>query len=63
MKIRRILLLTACILSLPAMGQNQWTLRQCIEHALENNIQIQKSRISEEEGAVALKQDKAALLP
>ena len=45
------------------MGQNQWTLRQCIEHALENNIQIQKSRISEEEGAVALKQDKAALLP
>ncbi len=63
MKIRRILLLTACILSFPAMGQNQWTLRQCIEHALENNIQIQKSRISEEEGAVALKQDKAALLP
>ncbi len=63
MKIRKILLLTACILSLPAMGQNQWTLRQCIEHALENNIQIQKSRISEEEGAVALKQDKAALLP
>lgn len=41
----------------------QWTLRQCIAYALENNIQIQKSRVSEEQGAVALKQNKAALLP
>ena len=41
----------------------QWTLRQCIEYALENNIQIKKSRVSEEQGAVTLKQNKAALLP
>lgn len=49
--------------ALNAWGQDQWTLRQCLDYALEHNIQIQKNRISEEEGQLALRQDKAELLP
>ena len=59
----KIALIIACLIALPSMGQEAWTLRQCLDYALGNNIQIQKGRISEEEGAVALQQDKAALFP
>ncbi|MBR1787704.1 MAG: TolC family protein [Bacteroidaceae bacterium] len=38
-------------------------MRQCLDYARENNIQIRKSRVSEEQGKVALWQDKGALLP
>lgn len=44
-------------------GQEKWTLRQCLDYALEHNIQIQKNRVSEEEGELALWQDKGTLLP
>lgn len=53
-------------LSLGVLGlhaQGGWTLRQCLEHALRNNIQIQKNRISEQEGETTLWQTKGALLP
>lgn len=60
---RKTVLAVVCMLAMPMLGQKQWTLRDCLEHALQNNIQIRKSRVSEEEGQVALKQDKAALLP
>ncbi|MDE7166054.1 MAG: TolC family protein [Bacteroidaceae bacterium] len=57
-----LLLITACPF-LSVIGQKQWTLRECLEYALQNNVTIQKSRISEQEGEVALKLDKAALFP
>ncbi|MBO4613399.1 MAG: TolC family protein [Bacteroidaceae bacterium] len=47
----------------PTKAQEQWTLNRCLEHARENNIQIQKSRISEEEGKITLWQNKGALFP
>ncbi len=50
-------------LPLVVCGQESWSLRRCLDYALENNIQVQKSKITEEQGLVALKQDKAALLP
>ena len=40
-----------------------WTLQDCINHALNHNIQIQKNRISEERGEVSLWQDKGVLFP
>ena len=47
-------LLLSCLLLLPA-GMNaeedapkQWTLRDCIDYALEHNITIQRNRISAE---------------
>lgn len=50
-----------CVMA--AKAQTAWNLQQCIDYALTNNIQIQKNRISEQEGEVALWQDKGALFP
>lgn len=40
-----------------------WTLRDCIQHALQNNITVRKNRISEESGEASLTQSKSALWP
>ncbi|MBQ7181274.1 MAG: TolC family protein [Bacteroidaceae bacterium] len=48
---------------LPVWAQQNWSLQDCINYALQNNIQIQKNRISEEQGEVTLWQDKGALFP
>lgn len=60
---KRLCMLGALFLALPIWAQGGWTLRQCLDYARENNIQIKKSKLSEEEGKVALSQDKGALLP
>ena len=60
---RMILCFTVFLIALPTRGQKQWTLQECLDYALQNNIQIKKSRVSEEQGQVSLLQDKAALLP
>jgi len=44
-------------------AQQTWTLQNCIDHALNHNIQIQKNRLSEERGEVSLWQDKGVLFP
>ncbi|MGN0234477.1 MAG: TolC family protein [Bacteroidaceae bacterium] len=44
-------------------AQTAWNLEQCIDHALKNNIQIQKNRISEEKGEVTLWENRGALFP
>ncbi len=46
-----------------ASAQQAWTLQDCLDYAIEHNIQVQKNRISEERGEVALWQDKGALFP
>ena len=56
----------ACMLmglSLGASAQQTWGLQDCIDYALKNNIQIQKNKISEEKGDVALWKNKGALFP
>ncbi len=40
-----------------------WSLEQCIDYALKNNIQIQKNRISEQEGEVTLWRERGSLFP
>ncbi len=40
-----------------------WTLRDCIQHALQKNITVRKNRISEESGEASLTQSKSALWP
>ena len=47
----------------PAWAQQGWSLQDCINYALQNNIQIQKNRISEEQGEVTLWQNKGSLFP
>lgn len=49
--------------ALTASAQQAWTLQNCLDYALEHNIQVQKNRISEERGEVSLWQDKGALFP
>ena len=46
-----------------ACAQQAWTLQDCIDYAQQNNIQVQKNRISQERGEVTLWQDKGALFP
>ena len=47
----------------PAWAQQGWSLQDCINYALQNNIQIQKNRISEEQGEVTLWQNQGSLFP
>ena len=53
----------ACCCALQGWAQGQWTLKKCLDYALENNIQVRRNRVSEEEGQINLREDKAALLP
>ncbi len=54
-----ILLTTA----LTTQAQKRWTLEACINHALENNIQLKQNRLAKEQNDVTTLQSKAALLP
>lgn len=56
----------ACLmLGFPLLAQADggWTLRDCLNYAVQNNLQIQKSIVQEQQGEVSLKQYKAQLLP
>ena len=61
MKAKILFLLMLCAGT--ASAQQAWTLQDCLNYALEHNIQVQKNRISEERGEVSLWQDKGALFP
>ena len=61
MKARILSLLMLCAMT--GSAQQVWTLQDCLDYALEHNIQVQKNRISEERGEVSLWQDKGTLFP
>lgn len=54
-----VMLLTGSV----AMAQKQWTLQDCIDYAMANNITLQKSKLQKESATEDLKGAKAALLP
>lgn len=56
------LLMAGCALT-TAQGQQRWTLRQCIDHAIEHNIQIKQSANAAEQSAVEVNTAKWARLP
>lgn len=62
-----IFLLCLSLLPIEIMAENknskQWTLRDCINYALDNNITIQRNRISVESAQEDLKSAKADFLP
>ena len=62
---RKVLLLIGGMLLTvsTATAQKQWTLQQCIDYAMENNITLQKSKLQKESATEELKGAKAALLP
>ncbi len=58
-----LVLATVALYAASLRAQEEWTLRQCIDYALTNNIQVQKNRVSEEEGVVSLRKAKGAVFP
>ena len=64
MNIYRIVL-TATLIGTATLSAEArpWTLRQCIDYALENNITLQKSRIQKQSATEDVLESKAALLP
>lgn len=61
---RKLLLaLAPFVASLCVQAQEAWTLQRCLEHAAQNNITIQRNKLSELDAAEQLKQSKAALFP
>jgi outer membrane protein len=52
--------------AMPWLGvtaQKQWTLQECIDYAMQNNITLQKAKLSQQSAAEDVKGSKGALLP
>ncbi|MCD8285084.1 MAG: TolC family protein, partial [Prevotellaceae bacterium] len=62
---RKTLLSTALVLMAVCgvRAQETWTLRQCIDYATAHNVQVQKNRVSVEDGEVSLWKAKGAVFP
>ena len=52
-----------CLANNGLFAQKQWTLQECIDYALENNIQLKQSRLTNAQNELDVKQSKAALFP
>lgn len=62
--IKHLATLAAIVCTTAAIhAQQTWTLQQCLDYAAEHNIQVQKSRVSQQEAEQTLLQSKAALFP
>lgn len=59
---KSILIMMAICLAHPALAR-QWTLRECIDYALKNNITLQKSSLTRRSAQEDILQSQAALLP
>ncbi len=51
------------IITLPVSGQNRWSLQDCIEYAINNNIDIKLQELSEKNAEYSLGQSYANLFP
>lgn len=62
---RKVLLLIGVVLlgAVQVSAQKKWTLQDCIDYALENNITLKKSQLQKQSATEDLKGAKAALLP
>lgn len=62
MKIR-IAFLVAVLTSLATFSQKKWTLKECVEHALKNNITVKQNRLSVNASEANIKNAKGNFLP
>ena len=60
---KKYLLALLVLLTVQVGYARQWTLRQCIDYALENNITLRKSLLSRQSAAEDVLQSQSALLP
>ena len=56
-------MVTAIAIALSASAQKKWTLTECIDYALQNNITLQQAKLQKQSAAEERKQARAALLP
>ncbi len=45
------------------VSAKQWTLKECIEYALQNNISLQKTKLTQQSALESVKESQSALLP
>lgn len=62
-KVIPFLVLATSLLPFRAQAQEEWTLRQCVEHAIKNNLSIRKSELETELSKVEVNTTKWARLP
>ena len=63
MNVKNYLLAALLVSSLPTFAQKKWTMQECIDYAMANNITLQKSKLQKQSATEDLKGSKAALLP
>ena len=63
MKSKMIVFAAAFLCSLSAVAQEAWTLQDCLDYAMQNNITLQRARLQQQSAAEDVKGQKAALLP
>ena len=57
------LMMAAMLIALGAHAQKKWTLKECLDYAIEHNITLKQAKIREQSAQEDVKQSKAALLP
>ena len=63
MNLRHLIIAAACV-ALPAqLSAKSWTLKECIDYAMQNNITLQKNRLTKLSATEDIKKSQAALLP
>ena len=60
---RTSMILMAAIVAMSVSAQEKWTMKDCIDYAMQNNITLKKSKLQRQSAAEDVKQSKAALLP
>ena len=61
---KRIIFIAAALaLTSAASGQKKWTLRECIDYAVENNIEIKQTALNVENAAIELNTAQHSRLP
>ena len=62
---KKVLLLIGVILltTVTAYGQRRWTLQECLDYAMANNLSLQKTKLSKQSATEDLKGAKGAQLP
>ena len=61
---KELIMSVALLLTTPTLwAQKQWSLQECLDHAMQNNITLQKARLQSQSAQEDVKESRAALLP
>ena len=63
MRKRLLMMMMALTILQAASAQKKWTLKDCIDYAMQNNLDLKQAEITKKSAAEERKQSKAALLP